>query len=80
VVQRVVVHPDRIELELGRSELLAALTGRPRASARRDRLDIIRLAVEARIKRCGGETRLVVPPHLPGYFQKRIQAQLPAPT
>jgi site-specific DNA recombinase len=66
VVQRVVVHSDKIEVEVSKSELRAVLAGDPRAASRQGPFDIVRLAVEARIKRCGGETRLVVPPHLPG--------------
>jgi site-specific DNA recombinase len=66
VVQRVVVYSDKIEVEVCKSELRAAIAGEPRAASHQNRRDIVRLAVEARIKRCGGETRLVVPPYLPG--------------
>jgi len=65
VVQRVVVHSDKIEVEVSKSELSAVLAGDPRAASHQGPVDTLRLAVEARIKRCGGETRLVVPPHLP---------------
>jgi site-specific DNA recombinase len=69
VVQRVVVHPDRIEVEVGKQELCAVLTGDRLASTNRPQTerrepapgDVIRLAVEARLKRCGGEMRLVLP-------------------
>jgi site-specific DNA recombinase len=66
VVQRVVVHPDKIEVEVSKSELRASLAGAPRVASPQGSSDIIRLALEARIKRCGGEMRLVVPPDLPG--------------
>ena len=66
VVQCVVVHPDRIEVEVNKGELRAAIAGVPRPASNQSPSDIFRLAVSARIKRCGGETRLVVPPHLPG--------------
>ena len=66
VVQRVVVHPDRIEVEVSKRELRAVLAGHPRGSSRQDSCDVMRLALEARIKRCGGEIRLVVPPDLTG--------------
>ena len=70
VVRRVVVHPDNIEVEVGKKELRAELTGSPlvlsgRAVATRQKEapgDVIYLAVEARIKRFGGEMRLVVTP------------------
>jgi site-specific DNA recombinase len=70
VVRRVVVHPDRIEIEASKTELRTVLTGDHPASTRRSEPghqrrhpdDVIRLAVDARIKRCGIEIRLVVPP------------------
>jgi len=65
VVQRVVVHPDKIEVEVSKSEIHAALATAPRAASHQGSSDTIRLALEARIKRCGGEMRLVVPPDLP---------------
>src|SRR5713226_2657627 len=61
VVRRVVVHPDRIEVEVSKRDLRAVLAGDPREDSRQDSCDVIRLALEARIKRCGGEIRLVVP-------------------
>ena len=66
VVQRVVVHPDRIELEVSKSELRTTLAGAPCAASRHGSLDKLRLAVEAQLKRYGGDMRLVVPPHFPG--------------
>jgi site-specific DNA recombinase len=70
VVRRVVVHPDRIEIEIGKKELRAVLTGDYAVSALRPALDqqkprpddVIRLRVDAQVKRCGIEVRLVVPP------------------
>jgi site-specific DNA recombinase len=70
VVQRVVVHPDWIEVEVGKHKLRAALTGEPHAASPQpatqqlqpDSSDVIRLEIEARVKRCGGEMRLVLPP------------------
>jgi site-specific DNA recombinase len=66
VVRRVVVHSDKIEVEVIKSELRAAIVGDPHAASQEGPADIVRLEVEARIKRCGGETRLVVPTQLPG--------------
>jgi site-specific DNA recombinase len=70
VVQRVVVHSDRIEVEVGKQKLRATLTADPHASSARPTTqqleqgssDVIRLDIEARVKRCGGEMRLVFTP------------------
>ena len=74
VVQRVVVHPDRIEVEVGKQKLRDTLTTDPHAPSARpatDQLeqgssDVIRLDIETRVKRCGGEMRLLFPPDHPG--------------
>jgi hypothetical protein len=68
IVRRVVVHSDRIEIEVGKQELLAVFAAGSHASLlrpatpqpRRDVSDVIRFKIEARIKRCGGEIRLVL--------------------
>jgi site-specific DNA recombinase len=65
VVRRVVVHPDRIEVEVGKRNLRATLTGDQHSSSQQleqGSRDVIRLEIEARVKRCGGEMRLVLPP------------------
>ena len=70
VVRRVVVDADKIDLEMSRSELRGFFTDNQigtsyRAAVQRQEAssdDIIRLTVEARLKRCGGEMRLVVIP------------------
>jgi site-specific DNA recombinase len=69
VVRRVVAHPDRIEVEVGKQKLRAALSGDQHSSSSRPSThqlergssDVIRLEIEARIKRFGGEMRLVLP-------------------
>jgi site-specific DNA recombinase len=66
VVQRIVVHSDKIEVEVSKSELLAVLSGSPGTTSSPKSSDILRLALEARIRRYGSEMCLVVPPHLPG--------------
>jgi site-specific DNA recombinase len=76
VIHRVVVHPDRIEVEVSKSELHATFTGGPRAASCQGSSDIICLALEVRIKRCGGEMRLVVPPDLPGQGQPQPASSL----
>ena len=68
VVRRVVVYPDRIEVEIGKQELVAILTPKahtslPRSATGQNCDDVIRLAIDARVKRCGVETRLVLPPN-----------------
>jgi site-specific DNA recombinase len=74
VVQRVVVHPDRVEVEVGKQKLRDILTADPNASSVRTAThqpeqgssDVIRFNIETRVKRCGGEMRLVFPPDHPG--------------
>jgi site-specific DNA recombinase len=74
VVQRVVVHADRIEVQVGKQKLRDTLTADPHTSSARSATqyleqgssDVISLDIEARIKRCGGEMRLVFPPDHPG--------------
>jgi site-specific DNA recombinase len=70
VVRRVVVDTDKIEMETSRSEFRISFTDSQigtscRAAAQRQEAssdDIIRLTVEVRLKRCGGEMRLVIIP------------------
>ena len=86
VVQRVVVHPDRIEVEVGKQELRDTITAYPHASSARAAThqleqgsrDVIRLDIEARVKRCGGEMRLVFPPNHPGPTQAPASSLLKA--
>jgi site-specific DNA recombinase len=74
VVQRVVVHPDRIEVEVGKQKLGDTLTADLHASSvpaathqpEQGPSDVIRFDIEVRVKRCGGEMRLVFPPNHPG--------------
>jgi site-specific DNA recombinase len=74
VVHRVVVHADRIEVEIGEQKLHDTLTADPHASSvrpatqqlERGMSDVIRLDIEARVRRCGGEMRLVFFPDHPG--------------
>jgi len=73
VVKRVVVHADRIEVEVGKQKLRDTLTADPRTSSARSATrhpeqgssDVVSLDIEARVKRCGGEMRLVFPPDHP---------------
>jgi site-specific DNA recombinase len=82
VVQRVVVRPDRIEVEVGKQKLRDTLTTDPHASSVRPATeqleqsssDVIQLDIEARVRRCGGEMRLVFSPDHPG------QQTAPPPT
>jgi site-specific DNA recombinase len=86
VVQRVVIHPDRIEVEVCKQKLRATLTADPHASSARPATDpqeqassdVIRFDIEARVKRCGGEMRLVFPPDHPGPTQAPASSLLKA--
>jgi site-specific DNA recombinase len=68
VVRRVVVHPNRIHVEVSKPELRAALLGDPNVLCNpsekpgESRDNVIRLEIESRVKRCGLEMRLVFPP------------------
>ena len=53
------------------NEILAVLGGSIGTASSPGSADVLRLALEALIRRYGAEMRLVVPPHLPG--------QIPAP-
>ena len=76
VVHRVVMHPDKIEVEVSKSELRAVIFGDPLEASHQSPYDIVRLAVEVRIKRCGGETRLIIPPHLHGQVRAHLVPSL----
>jgi site-specific DNA recombinase len=69
VVSRVVVHPDRMEVQVDKHALRSAVTGEPQSlnghATQRTQLsggEILRLNIDALLKRCGGEVRLVLPP------------------
>ena len=85
VVQCVVVHSDRIEVEVGKQKLRNTLTADPDTSSARSATqqpdgvsDVIRFNIEARVKRCGGEMRLVFPPDCPGPAQAPASSLLKA--
>ncbi len=72
VVRRVVVYADRLEVQVSRSEVRRFLSDEKIASSSRtartgnldlQQDDLIRLRVEATVKRCSGEMRLVVGPN-----------------
>jgi DNA invertase Pin-like site-specific DNA recombinase len=73
VVQRVIVHPDRLELEINKNTLRSVLMeGRPDPKnlaneQEQASVELIRLEVRAQLRRHGGEMRLVVPPDIPGH-------------
>jgi DNA invertase Pin-like site-specific DNA recombinase len=70
-LQRVILQESNIEILLGRRELRRLLENDgktlvdnlPGRRIRVDPNDLIRLTIEAKRKRCGGEVHLVVPPH-----------------
>jgi site-specific DNA recombinase len=72
VVRRVVVNSDQIEIEVNQRALFVALAPRTHSSSPQPETpqalrDVIRLEVGARLKRCGGEMRVVFPPDHPGH-------------
>lgn len=73
IVRRVIVGSDKIEVEVSRTELRALLTDTqsrtpalPLQKQLADPEDLISLSVEARLRRFGGEMRLVVSPDYAG--------------
>jgi site-specific DNA recombinase len=70
IVRRVVVQADNMDVEMSRSELRASVTrnpsggpwGAPSEPQDANSDDLIRLRVEARLRRCGKEMRLVLSP------------------
>jgi site-specific DNA recombinase len=77
VIKRVVVHQERVELYVSRSELRHALIKDRSASASQLRGDdLFVLEAEAKLKRCGGEVRLVLPPNSKGEIPGRSSPSL----
>jgi site-specific DNA recombinase len=71
VVRRLMVHSETIDLEVSRHALRSALTDNHLAGSNiltdeQNIEDVIRLELKVRVKRCGGEMRLVVQPSLAG--------------
>lgn len=63
ILARILVHQESIEIQLSRTNLRAQLLGlseSPMQNATPDR-ELLTLAVEAKLKRCGGEMRLIIP-------------------
>jgi hypothetical protein len=64
-VTRVVVHDERVDIELSKYLLRGAILGQevdtPK-SASNDEADTLTLKVDAKLKRCGGEVRSLLPP------------------
>jgi site-specific DNA recombinase len=68
LTRRVVVHPDKIRVEVSKRDIRAALIGdhrspspQPLIDHKKDPGDVVPLEVEARVKRFRGEMRLVFP-------------------
>jgi site-specific DNA recombinase len=78
LVNRVVVHQERVEVFMSKRKLRDALVrdfppGADRCpdAAEAETGDLVHLNVEARLKRCRGEVRLVVPPRSAGAMPAR---------
>jgi site-specific DNA recombinase len=66
LLDRVLVHEDRVELQVRKGALLKLVLGQDRdieaSDAEHDSLGYITLQLEAQLKRCGGEVRFLLPP------------------
>jgi site-specific DNA recombinase len=63
VIRRIVVRTDNLEIEMSRSQLRASLSDeQSRVPQHQEPDDSIRIRIEARLKRCGKEMRLVISP------------------
>ena len=81
VVRRVLVHPDKLEVLVSKTELRAALSkdGQTKIlSAEFNHVedDVMRLEMPSTLKRCGSEVRLVVPPASGGEMAARLSPSL----
>jgi hypothetical protein len=67
-VRRIVVHNDRIEIEISKSPFRQTVLGVSDDSAPpgTNPDDLVTIEAGAQLKRCGGEVRLVLPPDSPG--------------
>ncbi len=64
VVQRVIIHTEKMDIETSRSEIRAILMNNqiPAESGEATLDDLVRLTVQARFQRCANEMRLVLSP------------------
>jgi len=77
VIKRVVVHQDRVELYVSRSELRDVLIkDRSSGSNQSGGDDLFVLEAAAKLKRCGGEVKLVLPPDSKGEIPGRAAPSL----
>jgi site-specific DNA recombinase len=76
-IKRVVVHREKVELYVSRSELRDVLVKDRSAGASQLRgNDLIALETAAKLKRCGGELRLILPPNSKGEIPGRSSPAL----
>jgi hypothetical protein len=67
VIDRIVIHATSLEVAIIRPALRQSLLGDPSTDRREGGLvdasikDVFTLIIDARVKRCGGEVRLIVP-------------------
>jgi hypothetical protein len=77
VIKRVVVHQEKVELYVSRSELRDVLVkDRLISSSPRRGDDLFLLEIKAKLKRCGGEVRLILAPNSEGEIPGRAAASL----
>jgi site-specific DNA recombinase len=61
VIRQVVVRETELEITIGQSALRAALLGQPPTPNGSSSQDVFTIVIQARLKRCGWEVRLVIP-------------------
>jgi hypothetical protein len=80
ITRRVVVHADHVDIVLSPDRLRAALRTNPASTDLPDLNQLglaeVTLTVGARLKRCGGETKLIVPAAAPGTTPTRTNPTL----
>jgi hypothetical protein len=79
-VKRIVVHGDRIEIEINKSVLRQTVLGvsDDPVLAGDNVDDLVTIEADAQLKRCGGEVRLVLPPDSPGIQPRAVPSLIRA--
>jgi site-specific DNA recombinase len=79
-VKRIVVHSDRIEIEVNKPALSRTVLGvsDDQALPGNNVDDLVTIEATAKLKRCGGEVRLVLPPDSPGANSREVPSLIRA--
>jgi len=78
VLQRVVVHADRVEIQIDRQRLRQEILGPSALAVGNEGADILTIEATAQLKRSGGEIRLILPPDSPGAKQHTVPSLIKA--